>query len=75
MPPPVGIEKMSEVSIPTKKLKIEKIDENMTNFLKLKAIFLEIKAGNTIRLETKRVPTILMPKTTVTAIKEDIKIL
>lgn len=69
---PVGILNIKDVRIPLVKLKTEKIKENKTKLLKLLAIFLEIKAGNTIKLETSNVPTSLMPKTVTDAINNEI---
>lgn len=69
---PVGILNIKDVSIPLVKLKTEKTKENKTKLLKLLAIFLEIKAGNNMKLETSNVPTSLMPKTVTDAINNEI---
>ena len=69
---PVGILNIKDVSIPLIKLKAEKTKENRNKLLKLLAIFLEIRAGNTIKLETSNVPTSLIPKTVTDAINNEI---
>ena len=69
---PVGILNIKDVSIPLVKLKTEKTKENKTKLLKLLATFLEIKAGNNMKLGTSNVPTSLIPKTVTDAINNEI---
>lgn len=47
---------------------IDVITDTHAKPLKLFVSFLAITAGNTIRLEIKRVPIILIPKTTTNAV-------
>ena len=69
---PVGMLSIKDIKIPLVKLKTEKTKENKTKLLKLLATFLEIKAGNNMKLETNNVPTSLMPKTITDAINNEI---
>ena len=73
MPAPVGRLKRKEISIPHMKQKIEKNAERVTRYLKLRTNFLAIMAGKIIKLEIKSVPIILMPMTTVSAVRKEIK--
>ena len=73
MPAPVGKLKRKEISKPQIKQKIEKKADEITRYLKLLTNFLAINAGKIIRLEIKSVPIILMPMTTVSAVRNEIK--
>lgn len=57
------------ISIPIRKLITDTIDEVITTPLKLLHILIAVSDGMTIRLEIKRVPIIIIPKTTVTAVR------
>ena len=73
IPAPVGIFKKKEVNIPIIKQIIEIITEQITNPLKLFVNFLDITAGNIIKLEISNVPIILIPTTTTNAVISAIK--
>ena len=70
---PVGkfIKKLN--SIPNIKHIIDIIPEIIINSLKLFVNPLAIIAGNTIKLEINNVPIILIPNTTINAVKNDIR--
>lgn len=70
---PVGILKIKDSSIPIMKQIADIIADNTTRDLKLLESFFAVKAGNIMRLEISKVPIILMPITTVKAVKNDIK--
>ena len=63
---------MKDKIIPTKKQNTEMIADVIISPLKLFVIFLAVIAGKIIKLEIKSVPIILMPKTTVKAVKKAI---
>ena len=63
---------MKDKIIPTKKQNTEITAEAIMRDLKLLVIFLAVIAGKIIKLEIKSVPIILMPKTTVKAVKKAI---
>ncbi len=69
---PVGRFTEKDKIIPTKKQNTEIIEDIIIRPLKLFVIFLAVMAGKIIKLEIKRVPIILMPKTTVKAVKRAI---
>ena len=69
---PVGRFMAKDKHIPIKKQITEMIAEANIRPLKLLTIFLAVIAGKIIRLEIKRVPIILIPKTTVKAVKKAI---
>lgn len=73
IPAPVGIFKKKEINIPIIKQIIEIITEQITNPLKLFVNFLDITAGNIIKLEISNVPIILIPTTTTNAVISAIK--
>jgi hypothetical protein len=70
---PVGIPQTIENHIPRIKQSDEIIADSSIRFLKLFAIFLAITAGNITKLEISNVPIILMPSTTVKAVRKEIK--
>ena len=70
---PVGIFNNKEINTPTKKQRIDIIDDKNIRLLKLLTNFLAIKAENIIKLDINNVPIILMPTTTVSAVRRDIK--
>ena len=70
---PVGKFTKNENNNPNKKHVTDIITEHITIFLKLLVIFLAIIAGNTIKLDIKSVPIILIPRTTTTAVINDIR--
>ena len=69
---PVGRLIMKDKIIPTKKQNTEITADAIMRDLKLLVIFLAVIAGKIIKLEIKSVPIILMPKTTVKAVKKAI---
>lgn len=69
---PVGRLMTNDKIMPTKKQNTEIIEDAIMRPLKLFVIFLAVIAGKMIRLEIKSVPIILIPKTTVKAVKKAI---
>ena len=70
---PVGKLNINEMIIPKIKQIIDISPKAITKPLKLLTSFLAITAGNTMRPEISKVPIILIPITTVKAVKNDIK--
>ena len=70
---PVGMLKQKDITIPLTKQNTAIKADNIINALKLFTIFFALTAGNIIRLEISRVPIMRMPKTTVIAVKNEIK--
>ena len=70
---PVGILQTNDNNIPKMKQITDIAADDITRDLKLLAIFFAMNAGNIIKLEISKVPIILIPTTTVRAVKNDIK--
>lgn len=70
---PVGIDAKKDNIVPNKKHKVEIIALKITSDLKLFVILLDIIAGNTIKLDIIKVPTILIPITTTKAVIIEIR--
>lgn len=70
---PVGRFKKNDISSPNMKHIIDIKIDNITILLKLFVNFLDIIAGNTIKLDISSVPIILIPNTTTIAVIRDIK--
>ena len=70
---PVGKFKKNDIKIPNMKHTTDVNTDNITIFLKLFVNLLAIIAGNTIKLDIKSVPIILIPKTTTIAVIKEIK--
>ena len=70
---PVGMLNMNETSIPTTRQKTEIRPAVITNPLKLLTSLLAITAGKIIRPDINKVPIILIPTTTVNAVRKDMR--
>ena len=73
IPAPVGILNSKDKIIPTTKQIADIIADIIISPLKLLEIFLAINAGKIIKLDINKVPIIRIPKTTVIAVKKEIK--
>ena len=69
---PVGISKIHEAIIPRMKHKTDTTPAEIITLLNVLKSLIEVTAGNTIRLDIKSVPIILIPITIVTAVKKAI---
>ena len=68
---PVGVSSIYEKARPIIKHTADKTAEHITTLLNLLHTRIDVSAGKIIRLEIRSVPIILIPSTTVTAVRTD----
>ena len=65
---PTGVPQKKDTEMPAKKQTAESMPDVMMTLRNVLHICIEVNAGKIIRLEISRVPIILIPRTTVSAV-------